>query len=51
MALSMVGTGCAVPKQLCSLPVLKIIFKYKAIDFSDGKSVQNWCSLMPHFQT
>lgn len=37
----MVGTGCAVQKQLYSLPVLKIIFKYKVIDFSGGKPVQN----------
>lgn len=43
MALSMVGTACAVQKQLYCLPVLKIIFKHKDIDFSGGKPVQNWC--------
>lgn len=49
MAVSMVGTGCAAQKHLYILPLLKIILKYKAIDFSGGKSVQNWCIIMHFF--
>lgn len=49
---SMVRTGCGVQKQLYRFPIFMVFFKFKDIDFSGSRPVQNnWFSIMAHFQT